>query len=161
VRYRTRKFSRRLSEGTVRRNFVIVGYIPRLGVLGKVGSLLLALRDEAGAFHFAGTVRKGFPGMTRVRLGHRLERAHVDAAPVAQAPWLGNLERWARPELVAEIEFFHDIGGQGRSRNPSFRCLRTDKTPHDCVHDAGAAGGPCLPASKALLFELPAFGSLY
>jgi bifunctional non-homologous end joining protein LigD len=156
-----RTFSRSLSEGTVRRHFVIVGYIPRLGELGKVGSLLLALRDEAGAFHFAGTVRKGFPGMTRVRLGHRLERAHVDAAPVAQAPWLGNLERWAVPELVAEIEFFHDIAGQGRFRTPSFRGLRTDKTPCDCVRDAGAEGPHCVPASRVLMFELAAFACLY
>jgi hypothetical protein len=96
---------RTCTKRALRQPFAIVGYIPYLGERGKVGRLLLALCDEEGAFHFAGTLGKGLASTMRMRLGKLLDKACVDVPPVVDAPRLGSLERWARPQLVADVEF--------------------------------------------------------
>jgi bifunctional non-homologous end joining protein LigD len=121
-------------RGTLRQPFAIVGYIPFLGARGKVGSLLLALKDEDGAFRFVGAVRKGFTGAMRVQLGELLEKDHVQASPVADAPQLGTLERWAIPRHVADVEFA-EWTQQGHVRAPSFQGLREDKRPSECARE--------------------------
>ena len=121
-------------RGTSRQPFAIVGYIPFLGARGKVGSLLLAFKDEDGAFRFAGTVRKGFTGAMRVQLGELLEKDHVQASPVIDAPLLGSLERWAIPRHVADVEFA-EWAPQGQIRTPSFKGLCDDKRPSECVRE--------------------------
>jgi bifunctional non-homologous end joining protein LigD len=109
-----------------------VGYIPFFGARGKVGSLLLALRDADGVFHFAGAVRAGFTGAVRVQLARLLEKDYVQSASVANAPALGDLERWALPKYVAEVEFA-DWSHEGCVRHPTFRELREDKQPGECI----------------------------
>jgi bifunctional non-homologous end joining protein LigD len=121
-------------RGTFRQPFAIVGYIPFLGARGKVGSLLLAVKDEDGAFRFAGTVRKGFTGAMRVQLGELLEKDHVQASSVIDAPQLGSLERWAIPRHVADVEFT-EWAPQGLIRTPSFKGLCEDKRPSECVRE--------------------------
>lgn len=44
--------------------------------------------------------------------------------PVARTAW------WVEPVLVADIEY-REISGDGLLRHPSFRGIRTDKTPHE------------------------------
>ncbi|MFQ6396648.1 hypothetical protein ACLMAJ_24690 [Nocardia sp. KC 131] len=45
-------------------------------------------------------------------------------APVARTAW------WVDPVLVADIEY-REISGDGLLRHPSFRGIRTDKTPDE------------------------------
>jgi ATP-dependent DNA ligase len=40
--------------------------------------------------------------------------------------------RWTRPELVCEVEYLEMTRG-GKLRAPSFKGLRPDKAPADCV----------------------------
>ncbi|HEX2069040.1 MAG TPA: hypothetical protein VHH54_02415, partial [Actinomycetota bacterium] len=40
--------------------------------------------------------------------------------------------RWAKPELVCEVEYLQ-MTGQGKLRAPSFKGLRPDKLPEDCI----------------------------
>ncbi|MFI6573963.1 ATP dependent DNA ligase [Nocardia fluminea] len=45
-------------------------------------------------------------------------------APVARTAW------WVEPVFVADIEY-REISGDGLLRHPSFRGIRTDKTPDE------------------------------
>lgn len=129
---RTDSRQRTRIRGTLRHPFAIVGYIPFLGARGKVGSLLVALADPNGAYHFAGAVRTGFTGAMRVQIGTLLEMNHVHEAPIVQAPPLGNLERWALPKYVAEVEFAEWVS-DGTIARPSFQRLCEDLQPRGCV----------------------------
>jgi ATP-dependent DNA ligase len=40
--------------------------------------------------------------------------------------------RWTRPELVCEVEYL-EMTRAGKLRAPSFKGLRPDKAPGDCV----------------------------
>jgi ATP-dependent DNA ligase len=42
--------------------------------------------------------------------------------------------RWVRPELVAEVEYL-EFTSQFRMRAASFKGLRDDKAPEDCVYE--------------------------
>ena len=41
---------------------------------------------------------------------------------------------WAEPRYVAEVAF-HDWTRDGRLRQPSFKGLREDKSPAECVRE--------------------------
>ncbi len=129
---------------TLGQEFAIVGYLPLLGTRrGEVGSLLVALKEGDGRFHYAGKVGTGFTNAERRRLGKLLETDHVDAPPVVGAPRLGGIARWARPRYVAQVEFTEWTEG-GHARHPSFHGLRDDKTPDECVRELAprTAGRP-------------------
>jgi bifunctional non-homologous end joining protein LigD len=135
---RARTNARRGSvKGALRQSFAIVGYIPFFGARGKVGSLLLALSDEDGIYHFAGTVRMGFTGAMRVQLANLLEKDYVVSSPLVDAPALGNLERWAIPRHVADVEFT-EWAHEGHVRHPTFRGLSESTEPNECIRKDAA-----------------------
>jgi bifunctional non-homologous end joining protein LigD len=124
---------------TLRQEFALAGYIPYLGThVGEVGGLMLALKGEDGAFHYAGKVGTGFTSEARRTLGKLLETMHTDTPPVADAPRLGGIERWSRLKLVGEVAFA-EWTGDGHVRHPSFQGLRKDKTPDECVREVAAS----------------------
>jgi ATP-dependent DNA ligase len=115
---------------------------------GMVGSLLLALYDDAGGLHHVG-VTSSFTNVVR--------KALVDVlAPyrdgVEGHPWLawsearvpGNHSRWnagkdlsfvpIRPELVCEVGYDHLEGSRFR-HTAQFKRWRPDKPPKDCRYD--------------------------
>jgi bifunctional non-homologous end joining protein LigD len=119
--------------------FAIVGYVPLLGTrIGEVGSLLIALKGKDGAFHYAGKVGTGFTSATRRSLGAALEADHTDRAPVVDPPRLAGRARWSRPKRVAQVAFT-EWTAAGHARHPSFRGLRDDKTPDECVRESAGA----------------------
>jgi bifunctional non-homologous end joining protein LigD len=63
----------------------------------------------------------------------RLRALEADRAAVSD-PELGRVKgaRWVRPELVCEVEYLM-VTGAGKLRAPSFKGLRTDKLPEDCI----------------------------
>ncbi len=118
-----------------------------------LGSLLLGLYDEAGGLRHAGVASS----FSRERRAQILERLEPMATELTGHPWergfglarspvgrlAGAAGRWApdemdmdwvplRPELVCEVEFLEMTDG-GKLRAPSFKGLRTDKVPADCV----------------------------
>jgi bifunctional non-homologous end joining protein LigD len=119
---------------TLRQEFAIVGYVPLKKTMPAVGGLLLALTHDDGALHFAGKVGTGFDDKTRVSLAKLLD-AHRSPTPTALgAPRLGGLARWSKPKYVAEVEFT-EWTDAGDIRHPSFRGLRKDKKPEECVRE--------------------------
>jgi len=121
-----------------------------------VGSLLLGLYDDAGAFQHVG-VCASFTTDKRRELADFLEPYRKDS--LASHPWKawaehgsengemkrmpGGQSRWSqgkdlswepvRPELVVEVAYDHMQGGRFR-HTAQFRRWRNDKTPSDCTY---------------------------
>jgi bifunctional non-homologous end joining protein LigD len=122
--------------------FLIIGYWSS----GKHGlsSLLLgcyASTADARArrnLRFCGKVGTGFSEEDRVQLQKVLSRQRMDHPPVAGGHWEHGTV-WCVPHFIAQIhytEWMHD----GALHHPVFMGLRTDKEPHEVVHQPGGAG---------------------
>ena len=112
---------------------VILGRTPgQRGRSGSFGALLLGAYKE-GSLAWIGQVGTGFTDrMLREVLG-RLEEVEQDGPPI-EDPELRKVRgaRWTRPELVCEVEYLQ-MTAVGKLRAPSFKGLRPDKVPEDCV----------------------------
>ncbi len=117
---------------TADQEFGIVGYTPLRTGAAAIGALLLAVR-EGRRFVFAGKVGTGYSEALRRELYRRLGPDRVEAAPVDRAPRLRDA-RWVKPRLVAEVAFT-EWTADGKLRHPSFKRLRDDKRPEDCVRE--------------------------
>ncbi|AKU90261.1 DNA ligase D [Vulgatibacter incomptus] len=104
-----------------------------------IGSLLLAVAMD-DRFRYAGKVGTGFTAADREALFRRLSESVVRRSPVVDPPRLRGAV-WVRPELVAEVRFT-EWTSEGRLRQPSFKGLRVDKSPADCVREAAAPPEP-------------------
>jgi bifunctional non-homologous end joining protein LigD len=112
---------------------VVGGWRPGNGRrAGGIGSLLVGVHDDSGAFVFAGHVGTGFTAAALADLG-----ALVTARTTS--PFAGTLPRevtrdahWVEPELVGEV-VFTEWTRDGRLRHPSWRGLREDVRPTDVV----------------------------
>ncbi|MDX6804536.1 DNA ligase D [Terrihabitans rhizophilus] len=120
---------------TERAEFVVAGYLPSTVSSKGVGSLVLGYYDGENLIH-AGRVGTGFTETVSRDLAKALEAIKATASPFAAK--LSADERhgvkWARPELVAEIEYrgwTHD----GSLRHASFKGLREDKAAKDVVRE--------------------------
>lgn len=116
---------------------VIVGWTPGRGTRGaSIGALVVALyRDRE--LSFCGHVGTGFTEKTLRALKELLAPLATDHAPVEVPPRdVADLRevRWVRPELVCEVEYL-EFTGKGILRAPSYKGLREDKAPEDCVED--------------------------
>ena len=124
---------------TLRQEFAIVGYLPLKKTLPAVGGLVLALKgDRDDALHYVGKVGTGFDEKTRVSLAKLLDANRSPTPTAVGAPRLGGLVRWSKPAYVAEVEFTEWTEG-GDIRHPSFRGLRKDKRPEECVRERPVA----------------------
>jgi bifunctional non-homologous end joining protein LigD len=138
------------SKCSHRQEFVIAGYVPSSTGAKAIGSLVLGLYEDGKLVH-VGRVGTGFSAKVAHELWSQLEKLRADKPPFA-----GKLTaeerrdvRWARPELVAEVEFRAWTGAH-LLRHASFRGLRDDKPAKEIVReDAGeAAAGPPASASR-------------
>lgn len=110
----------------------VVGYTPIKNGERAIGALLLAVR-EGRRFVYAGKVGTGYTDALRRELFRALEPDRTDAPPVEGAPRMRDA-RWVRPRLVAEVGFT-EWTSDGRLRHPSFKGLRPDKRPEECVRE--------------------------
>ena len=113
----------------------VVGYTPIATGARAIGALLLAYRDGR-RFVYAGKVGTGYTEAVRRDLFRRLEPLRVDAPLVSGAPRVKEA-RWVEPRLVAEVSFT-EWTGDGKLRHPSFKGLRDDKAPEECVRERPA-----------------------
>jgi bifunctional non-homologous end joining protein LigD len=120
-------------KATNRQEFVVGGYTRGEGRrAGSFGSLLLGVHDEVGKkLRYVGSVGTGFTEKEIDRLLPMLRALETSAPPFDPVPKPPRVRKgdihWARPELVAEVEFVewtHD----GRLRAPAYLGIREDKS---------------------------------
>jgi bifunctional non-homologous end joining protein LigD len=121
-----------------RQDCVILGWTPGQGGRGSTFGALLVGAYRDGKLMWIGQVGTGFTDQTLAQLMARLDEVAADA-PAIDDPQLTRSKgaRWTRPELVCEVEFLQ-ITGAGKLRAPSFKGLRPDKLPEDCVLETPA-----------------------
>jgi bifunctional non-homologous end joining protein LigD len=113
---------------------VVLGWTPgQGGRTGTFGALLVAALDD-DVWRWVGQVGSGFTEQTLVRLREALEPL-VRSAPAIDDPELAAVKGaiFVEPELVCEVEYLELTKGTGKMRGPSFKGLRTDKSPDECV----------------------------
>jgi len=124
------------SRCTLRQEFVIVGYVPSTAAPGTVGALALGYYD-AGRLRYAGRVGTGYSGAESKSLRERLEAlsaprpAFLNSLPAGAEKGV----RWAKPELVCEVEF-RGFSADTIIRQSTYKGLREDKPAHEVVLEA-------------------------
>jgi bifunctional non-homologous end joining protein LigD len=95
-----------------------------------------AYRD--GELIWIGQVGTGFTESVLADLMRRLGELETKNPPIAD-PALSAVKgaRWVRPELVCDVEYLQ-ITKAGKLRAPSFKGLRPDKAPADCILESPA-----------------------
>ena len=96
---------------------------------------------DEGKLRFLGAVGTGFNQDSLNDLMGRLKELVTDGCPFAEAESgitggrFGKPIRnpqWVKPELVAKVEF-RELTSANRLRAPSFKGLRDDKAPEECL----------------------------
>jgi bifunctional non-homologous end joining protein LigD len=129
----TRSHDWRKIKALRRQDCVIVGWTPGQGQRGTtLGALLLAVSD-GGRLRYAGNVGTGFTQAFLADLLPALVEREVAEPRFEGAPRLRGA-RFVRPELVCEVEYLKWTD-DGKLRAASFKGLRPDKPPADCVRE--------------------------
>ena len=105
------------------------------GRSGHLGALAVGIYED-GRLVYAGKVGTGFTETTLAMLRRELEPLRRPDSPfVGRQPPKGTI--FVEPRLVASVEF-REWTKSGTLRAPSFKGLRPDKDPQDCVREAGS-----------------------
>ncbi|MGJ3264070.1 MAG: DNA ligase D [Salinarimonas sp.] len=128
----------RKTKCSARQEFVIAGYVPATSRRKAVGSLVLGVYEGEELVH-VGRVGTGFTEADAKALYEAIEAVHADAPPfAAPLPRAAAAKvRWARPELVAEIEL-RGWTADGLLRHASYKGLREDKDPREVARETPA-----------------------
>ena len=116
-----------------RQSCVVLGWTPGTGSRARTfGSLLVGAFRE-GDLVWIGQVGTGFTEPMLADLMDRLGPLEAPEPPVRD-PALRKLKgaRWVKPELVCEVEYL-SMTSAGKLRAPSYKGLRPDKLPEDCL----------------------------
>lgn len=116
---------------------VVGGYTKGQGSrAGGVGALVVGI-PEKGGLRFAGKVGTGFSEADLADLAARFARI-----PRKTSPFIGEIPKnqvvgavWVRPSLVGEVKF-SEWTASGCLRQPVWRGLRFDKSPHEVVRES-------------------------
>ncbi|MBM2620570.1 non-homologous end-joining DNA ligase [Actinoplanes sp. LDG1-06] len=96
---------------------------------GTIGSLLLAVYDNADRLVFAGHVGTGFSDSALRHLQTELAALSRRTPPIEGVPReYARVAHWVEPALIGEVAF-RNWTPDGRLRHPSWRGLRTDRSP--------------------------------
>jgi bifunctional non-homologous end joining protein LigD len=114
---------------------VILGWTPgKGGRAGSFGALLVGAIDGSGAMRWVGQVGSGFTERMLDRLMTELAPL-VRSDPPIDDPELEAVKgaTFVEPELVCEVQFLEMTKSTGKMRAPSFRGMRPDVLPEECV----------------------------
>jgi len=126
-----------------RQDCVILGWTPgRGGRAGTLGALLVGAYVD-GRLRWIGQVGTGFTEATLRRLLEELAPLERADPPIPD-PGLRAVKgaRFVEPRLVCEVEYLELTRKAGKMRAPSFKGLRPDKDPEDCVLEPPADAPP-------------------
>lgn len=112
---------------------VILGWTPGQRGRSEVFGALLVGAYVDGKLRWIGQVGTGFTDRMLHDFMGRLKELETDQPPIPD-PELRKVKgaRWVRPELVCTVEYLQ-MTAIGKLRAPSFKGLRTDKLPEDCI----------------------------
>jgi bifunctional non-homologous end joining protein LigD len=115
---------------------VIGGWTPgEGGRSAHLGALAVGIMED-GRLVYAGKVGTGFTESTLTMLRRELEPLRrADSPFTGRQPPKGTI--FVEPRLVASVEF-REWTQSGTLRAPSFKGLRPDKDPQDCVRERGS-----------------------
>ena len=119
---------------------VIVGWTPgKGGREGSFGALLVGAIDDTGQMRWVGQVGSGFTERMLDTLMHDLSPT-VRTDPPIDDPQLAAVKgaTFVDPSLVCEVRYLELTKSTGKMRAPSFRGMRPDLTPEDCVLEPSA-----------------------
>jgi bifunctional non-homologous end joining protein LigD len=123
-----------------RQDCVIIGWSPGEGRRGgSIGALLAGVYRD-GKLEYAGHVGTGFTERTLEMLQEKLAPLETNEPPIPPPPKEEvdlRAVHWVRPEVVCEVEYL-EFTSSGRMRAASFKGLREDKAPEDCVYEPPA-----------------------
>ena len=153
ARYQSRRSSDWIKlKCTKRQEFVIAGYTDPKGSREGLGSLLLAIHDDAGALRYAGNVGSGFSDASLRKLKGQLDALAAAKPPFDTLPAGLGAVHWVKPRLVAEVSFA-EWTKEGRVRHSVFHGLRGDK-PAAAVTREKPAAAPAPAAQKLAVGRL-------
>jgi len=110
----------------------IIGFSPISNGAAQIGALHLAVYNGK-QFEYAGKVGTGFTSKMREQLFKMLRKDRVDSPAAVGAPRERDAT-WVKPKYVGEVAFT-EWTRDGRLRHPSFKGLRDDKKPEECVRE--------------------------
>jgi len=115
------------------RSVVIGGWRLETDSDRRLGAVLVG-RPTADGLAYLGRVGSGLAGQEQERVLLALEGLGVDTSPFAdEVPRIdAQGTRWVRPEMVVEVQSL-GLSAQGRLRQPAYRGLRPDLSPHDLL----------------------------
>ncbi|HEY6567906.1 MAG TPA: non-homologous end-joining DNA ligase [Actinomycetota bacterium] len=114
---------------------VILGWTPGQGGRGdSFGALLVGAIDEGGQMRWVGQVGTGFTARSLDDIMGRLEPLRRSDPPI-EDPGLAHVKgaTFVEPELVCEVTYLELTKSTKKMRAPSFKGLRPDVTPDECV----------------------------
>jgi bifunctional non-homologous end joining protein LigD len=111
------------------------------GRSGTLGALLVGAYDE-GVLRYVGAVGTGFTDRSLADVLNQLREQESERCPFVDDPsgsrsQFGKVIKdphWTHPRLVAAVEF-RELTSAGRLRAPSFKGLRKDKAPEECLFE--------------------------
>ena len=103
------------------------------GRAGTFGALLVGAYDD-GKLRWIGQVGTGFTDKMLAKVMEVLTPV-VTTEPPTDDPELKAIKgaTFVRPEIVCEVEYLEITKSTKKMRAPSFKGLRTDKAPEDCI----------------------------